>query len=415
MRMSVIEGALYSVWFGLIAGNYLTGLLLHLHATGLDLGIVAALPSLAMLPQVAFVGRVRAVSDRRWICGGLGAIHRLGWVVGGLASLFLPRPWDLITFECAYGLAWLAMGPVNVAWSTYMDDIVAMPVRGWYFGWRAAATQVAALVGVLLGGLILQDLPGSRGFLVLMGAGLLAGIGNVAMWPLHPRVAARAVDDGAGAGPPRPGLQAAGHTRPSAAHRRASVFFAAWAFVQSLAVPFFPVALEGPLRLSFGELGLLSALAGLATALGAAAVGRWQDRRGELGVIAAGMLLLSTPPVLLWSALRLGTPLLLLAHVVFGVGTGLVMVSTFTLNLRLAPAGSREMHLAIWYAVTGFGALVAPLLAGPLTLHFIWPLFAVASAGSLLLTALWRWWIGPSCLGAGLVPLEPAPAPAGSA
>ncbi len=459
MRMSVYEGSLYNLWFGLLAGNYLTGLLLHLHATGLDLGVVAALPALAMLPQVAFVARVRAVADRRWICGGLGAIHRLGWALGGLAALFLPHPWGLITFECAYGVAWLAMGPINVAWAAYMDDIVTLPIRGRYFGWRTGLTQVVAVVGVLLGGLILQALPGTRGFLALMLAGLAAGAANVAMWPLHPRVdaperrgaggvaahpepvlngsgdaspGAQAVGrppwwasadahpgsgsgDGLGPGLPPGGRSARRRTAVPSPHRRAALFFAVWTFVQSLAVPFFPVALEGPLHLAFGELALLGALAVLATALAAAAVGRWQDRRGELDVVAYGMALLALPPVLLWAALRGGTPVLVLAHIVFGAGTGMVMLSTFTLNLRLAPAGAREAHLAVWYAAAGLGSLVAPLLAGPLTTAHIWPLFTSASAASLVLAAMWRWRVGPSCLGRGSPSAPPLPATAGSA
>ncbi|HVB10210.1 MAG TPA: MFS transporter [Bacillota bacterium] len=394
MRMSVIEGSLYSLWFGLLAGNYLTGLLLHLHATGFDLGVAAALPSLAMLPQVGFVAWVRSVADRRWICGGLGALHRLGWALGGLLALFLKHPWDLIVFECCYGVAWLGQGPINVAWAAYMDDIVAMPVRGRYFGWRTGVTQAAALVGVLIGGWILQAQPGTRGFAFLLLAGLLAGAANVAMWPLHPRVPAPA----RAAPPPdrAPGESVASHRGP---HRRAAVFFAVWMFVQSLAVPFYPVALLGPLRLNFGELALLSAAAGLATVLAAAAVGRWQDRRGELEVSSYGMALLAAPPLLLWAALRGGVPVLVLAHVMFGVGTGLVMVSSFTLNLRLAPAGDREGQLAVWYAASGLGSLVAPLLAGPLTLRNIWPLFAAASTCSLVLACVWRWWLGPSCLG----------------
>ncbi len=415
MRMSVYEGSLYNLWFGLLAGNYLTALLLHLHATGLDLGVVAALPALAMLPQVVLVARVRAVADRRWICGGLGAVHRLGWALGGLAALFLPRPWNLIAFECAYGLAWLAMGPINIAWAAYMDDVVALRIRGRYFGMRTGVTQAAAVIGVLMGGLILQVLPGGRGFLALMLAGLAAGVANVAMWPLHPRVDAPGRGSPTVAAVPAPARDGAAQGRRCASpHRRAAVFFAVWTFVQSLAVPFFPVALEGPLHLAYGELALLGAAAVLATALAAAAVGRWQDRRGELDVAAYGMALLAAPPVLIWAALRGGTGVLVLAHLVFGAGTGMVMLSSFTLNLRLA-AGSREAQLAVWYAASGLGSLIGPLLAGPLTTTHIWALFAAASAASMALAAVWRWWVGPSCLGRGATDLPPLAVTPGTA
>jgi MFS family permease len=384
-RYSVVEGGFYALWFGLLSGNALTGYLLGLGAGGFALGLAAALPALSMVLQGLSVPWLRRVADRRWICGGCGAVHRLGWALGGLLGLALPGPWGLVAFEAAYALAWLAMAPVAVAWPAYMADLVAPADRARYFGLRQALTTAAGLAGVLLGGWLLQTHPDRAGFRLLLVAGLAAGAANVAMWPLHPAVPRR----GAAAATGPAWRQLLQPFRQRSPHRRANLLFAAFAGVQGTAVPFFPVALLGPLGLGFGQAAALAAVAGLAAALVSPLAGRWQERHGEEAVASWAMLALALAPALLWLGRSRPWPLLLLCHVVFGGGSGLFGLAALTLNLRLAPPGERESYLAAWGAASGLAGLVGPLLAGLLLPGHLWSLCLGAAAGSLALAGIW--------------------------
>lgn len=395
---SILEGSAFSIWFQAVGGNFLTGLALHLGAGGFTLGLLGALPPLAMVAQVLLAPLVAGLRRRRGFLATFCALQRFGWSGGGLLATLLPPGVALPLFVAVYGLSWLAVAPVVVVWQGYMSDLVPLEVRGRYFGLRATYVQAVGMATLLLCGWLLDRWPGAAGLRLVYGVGLLGAALNLACWSLHPEVPVPAATRRA------PGAywqRVLAPLRRPGAHRTATLFFAAWGFAQGLAMPFYPVALLQDLGVSYGSASVLATVASVAAIATSSLWGRLQDTRGDRWTVGILTALLAAVPLLFVAARTGGWPVLALAHVVQGAAFNGLMLVSMNLNLKLAPLEDRPSFLAAWGALGGLAGFVAPLLAGPLTGSHLGLLFAVAAALSGALSLLWWLRLGARLQAAG--------------
>jgi len=385
MRASIIEASFFSVWAGAISGNYLVGAALFLGAQGLPLGILGGLPALGTMLQIVSAPLVLGRPGQRTIIAVLSGLQRFSAALAvPIAFWLMPSPAALVVFVSLHVFAWACMAPATVLWQGYMTDLVPARIRGEYFSRRHIWSQVAGISAVLVYGAVLDRLPGAAGFLTLSVCALVAAALNFGAWFLHPNLPPGDVRSGRGFWETlriplsRPGP-----------HRAASFFFAAWAFAQGLAVPFFPLALVRLLGLSFGSVSLLVTVAAVASVLSARFWGRWLDRAGHgrmLGLVTA---MQAAVPVLLLAARLGGWPVLVAAYVLWGsaaVGFGL---ANQTLNMGLAPREDRSAYFAFFAAMGGLTGFLTPVLVGPLTDRYLGLLFGTASVLSAVLCLLW--------------------------
>lgn len=385
MLASVIEGCTFGIWSNALGGNYLTGMALYLGAGGFALGVLGSLSSFSTMLQLLCAPFVVGLVRRRNFLAGFSALQRFGAAIAGLLALALaPRPVALPLFVLLHAMAWACMAPSTVVWQGYMSDLVPQETRGRYFATRNSWGGAVGMVSVLVYGAILDRWPGAPGFRVLYWIAFAAAGLNLLLWFMHPELpqgdnrSSRSFWESIRIPLARPG-----------AHLTTTFFFAAWAFAQGLAAPFFPVALMQKLGLSFSAVSILTTIASVTAILTVGFWGRLQDRIGQPKVVGGLTLMLAAVPLLLLAARFGGWPALIAAHILQGTASSGLGLANQTLNMQLAPSEDRTSYFAFFAAAGGITGFITPVVAGPFINNHLDGLFLASALFSAALSLLW--------------------------
>lgn len=376
-----LDGACHAVMLQWTGGAFLTAFALRLGAGPTLIGLLAALPLVVRLTQLytswrieraghwrrsAFVGAALGRGGPLLLlplallpAGALPDAARQGWLVGVLV------------------LTGAGAALFDIAWLTWMAELVPPGVRGAFFARRNRVTGLAGLLGALLGAFAMDRWRAAhagggggaaeemRAYGALFAAAAVVGLLGL-RW-------LRRVPD-----PRRTESRAEGPTLREtltvpvrdAAFRPMLRFGAAWGAAMGIAAPFFAVYALETLRMSLLAITATTALMTLVTAASQRHFGRLADRFGTKTVLRAGTLLyvltplpwLVATPASWWS---LWGPLALL-HVGSGLAMAAVDLTMNPLVLKLAPEGRRASYLASYGAVFAAAQAVAPLAGGAL-------------------------------------------------
>jgi len=154
LRASIIDGSAFSVMVG-IGENYFS---LFILASGLGQvlsGLVRTAPNLigAVVQLATPWGVQRLRGLRRWTVLA-ATIQALSFVPLALMA-FLGHASALLVFLAVtmYYVGGLAAG---ASWTTWIGQLVPVPLRSRYFARRAWPCQMGTLIGIIVGGLILE-------------------------------------------------------------------------------------------------------------------------------------------------------------------------------------------------------------------------------------------------------------------
>jgi MFS family permease len=393
MFFSTVEACTFSVWASAVGGSYLTGTALYLGAGGLTLGILGALPALSTMLQLVSAPFVVGIDWRRNFLALFSGLQRFCGAFAGLIALALfhgnPKL-ALVVFVGLNMLAWAFMSPSTVVWQGYMTDLVRPEIRGRYFAKRNAWATVATMLVVLLYGSMLDRWTGEAGFRLLYFAAFIGAALNLGAWFLLPELPPGEIRSS------RPFWESIRipMAKPGP-HRMVTYFFAAWAFAQGMAAPFYSVALVDKLHISFGRISILATIASLTAIVASQFWGRLQDRIGQHRAISILATLHVFVPLLYLAAKAGGWWMLVAAHVLQGTaGSGMGLANT-TINMHLAPQEDRGSYFAFFAAAGGLTGFVTPVLVGPLTSRYLEPLFFASAATCLVLSLVWRTLVQP--------------------
>jgi MFS family permease len=405
-RNARVDGAFHAVMLQWTGGAFLTAFALVLGAGPALIGLVASLPLLVRLSQLYMSWRIERAG--RWRRSAL-----LGGVVGRGAPLLL-LPLALVpegalpqSVRLALLLAVLVLGGIggalfDIAWITWMAELVPPQVRGAFFAARNRVTGAAGLVAAMLAAIAVDQWRAARGaagatgaapdgqalvYGVLFAAGALVGLAGL-RWLRHVPEPRRTESRAEG-----PTLRET-LTVPlrDAAFRPMLGFAAAWGLAMGVAAPFFAVFMLQELHMSLLGVTATTALMTLVTSVAQRRLGRLSDRFGTKTVLRAGTLLYVLTP-LPWLLATPGTwwgvwlPIGLL-HVGSGLATAAVDLTLNPLVLKLAPDGRRASYLASFGATYAAAQAAAPLGGGALLVALQHGGMArPASFGVLFLTA----------------------------
>jgi MFS family permease len=393
MFFSIIEACTFNVWASAVGGSYLTGMAVYLGAGGFALGILGSLGALSTMLQLVSAPFVVGIDWRRNFLALFSALQRFcGAFAGIIALLILPSnpKLALIVFVGLNMLAWAFMAPSTVVWQGYMTDLVPAEIRGRYFAKRNAWSTVATMIVVLVYGTMLDHWKGEAGFWLLYVAAFVGAAMNLGAWFLLPELPPGEIRS------TRPFWESIRipMAKPGP-HRTVTLFFAAWAFAQGLAAPFYSVALVQKLHISFGLISVLATIASLTTIVAAQFWGRMQDRIGQHRAISLLALMHVFVPLLYIGGKVGGFWILVAAHMLQGIaGSGMGLANT-TINMHLAPLEDRGSYFAFFAAAGGLTGFVTPVLVGPLTSQYLNVLFVISAASCLVLSLVWRMVIQP--------------------
>lgn len=356
--MSLIEGIPAVMIANLLGGPLQTAFLLYLGFNSEQIGIVLAIPSLTLLIQLFIALIMQRWHNRRLMLVLSGVTHRILWVATGLIPLLSPEAAWVPLYVVLFLFSFLAAQAGGVIWTSLMADAVPPAVRGKYFGIRNMIHWAIVCVTLLVGGQIMEWLPGGRGFTVLFVVSAVCIVWNGWTLTQYPNPPFQSSDSGS----PRAML-----LRPftDKVFLSATLFIAGFLLVQNIIVPLFSYSMLNILRLNYTQVTLITMLQNIAMML---SYYYWGVLNGRY---PARTLLLWTFPLiaascLIWAGMTIMPVILVLVfvHLLLGIGLGGYNLLVFNFLIGDSPKAERPMYVAIFSALTGIAGFLGPLIGG---------------------------------------------------
>ena len=360
------DGVCSQVMNVLTGGAFLIAFALHLGASNVVIGLLAAMGPMAQILQIASIFLIERTGLRKAAVVLSSFSSRLFWPLIAAIPWLLPQSWWISMFLLCL-LLFFGLGSIsNLAFNSWMQDFVPTEIRGDYFGKRMAiATIVGIVVSLLAAGgvdLLKSRFPGvgvySVFFLIGSGAGFagvyfLIGIPEPKMTKTQPRGLFTILIE------PFQDLN----------FRQLLIFLGLWNFVNYLATPFFTVYMLRRIGLSMTIVLGLSVLSQVANVLFFQIWGRLADRFSNKSVLAVTvpLFILSIflfPFTTMPEVYVMTMPFLVLIHGLSGISSAGVLLCTGNIALKLAPKGKATSYLATNALVSGMAATIAPVIGG---------------------------------------------------
>ncbi|WP_276354767.1 MFS transporter [Cohnella caldifontis] len=358
LRVMLMEGIPAVIIGNLLGGPLQTAFLLFLGFSSTQIGLTLAIPSFTLLVQVFIAFAMQRWRNRRRLVLVFAVCHRILWVATGLIPLLFPKaawaPLYISLFLVSYASAQIC----NIVWTSLISDAVPPSVRGKYFGIRNMVHFAVVCVTLLAGGQIMEWLPGSAGFAVLFAISGLCILWNgweLARYPNPPFE------------PSSKGASFGTLLRPFAdqAFISASGFISLFLLLQNVIVPLFSYSMLNVLQLNYSEVTLITMLQNVVMMISyyywGVANGRYPARKLLLwtfpliGASCFAWIGMAALPVL---------PVLILVHVLLGIGLGGYNLLAFNFLIGDSPKSERPMYVAVFNGLTGLAGFLGPLIGG---------------------------------------------------
>ncbi|MCX6646348.1 MAG: MFS transporter [bacterium] len=151
LQLSIIDGALFSVYWSVVAGAIINSLLLSLGAEPMHLAILNGLPSLGAVFALPAARLIQSRDIRKRFVLVTFGLSRLIWLFVPLIVLFPPNPSLQIWFVLLIAaICHTTHGAGGVGWISWVSDLVPEGIRGVYFGTRNALTSLIGMIGVTI-------------------------------------------------------------------------------------------------------------------------------------------------------------------------------------------------------------------------------------------------------------------------
>ncbi|MEC9291693.1 MAG: MFS transporter [Pseudomonadota bacterium] len=393
INLTLIEAGFSGIMANLITGVLLIKLALELGATGVEIGLLGAFPFLCQFAQIPAVMLI-AHFGRRRVFGLLGSMgYRLA-ALGIIASPFM--------FEAEVALKLIVLlsfmqhfsgGFSTGAWNGWIRALIPEKKLGSVFGNRmfyftltGTIAAVVAAIGVDLGTAYNEEwtIPIIQ---ICFGLGLVAGMFSFYYYARWPDVPAETA-------PPMAMIREFILPLKDASFRKLIFFLLCLLFAFNLAVPFFTVYMLQVISLpvtyvmGFWALGQFMQVPFF----------RWwgmiADRFSHTAALGA-CLPFFVISLLLWPLTTLPEPhpytipVLILIHLLIGVGLSGVILSTQVIALKIAPREKASSYMATSTMLSSLSAGIASIAGGyfvekldgySLGLKFLWTTPADATA-----------------------------------
>jgi len=353
----------------LTIGAFLVAYALHLGASNLQIGILAAIPHLAQFSQFLGIYLVERIRKRRLIAVVAGMTARPMLLIMAAAA-FLPDPQvALLVVIGGFLLRYLFGAIMGVGWNAWIPDIVPAGKRGRFFARRQVLMTLVGMALSLLAAAVVDFWgiywPDTKvlAYSVLLTTAFLFGAGSVYCLS---RVPEERMPEPAAHFSLRELL-----ARPfrDVNFRALLLFLGSWNFAVNLAAPFFTVYMLTRLGLDLTVVTAFAVVSQFANVLVLRQWGAIIDRFSSKSVLSvcAPLFILC---IFAWTFTTfpekhfLTLPMLAAIHVLMGIATAGVTVGSTSIALKLAPKGEGAAYLSANSLLNSAAAGLAPMIGG---------------------------------------------------
>ncbi|MFD0671548.1 MFS transporter [Cohnella sp. GCM10027633] len=358
LRTSLIEGIPASVIANLLGGPLQTVYLTYLGFTAFHIGIVMAIPYFALLVQVFIAFAMQKWTNRRFYITLFGVVHRTLWIATGLIPLTFSNDAWIPVYIVLWLTSMISGQAGGVIWTSLMADVVPASVRGKYFGIRNTIHWFVVCATLLIGGQLMEWLPGPRGFTVLFAVSAACVVWNGWALSRYPNPPFQ---------PSKNGRSLRMLSRPFADRRfrSATLFISAFILLQNIVVPLFSYVMLEIVELSTSKVTIITMLQNIVMMVSYYYWGVLNSR------FATNTLLIWTFPLIaascaIWAGMAILPTLLVLVfvHAVLGFGLAGYNLLVFNFLIGDSPTSERPIYVAVFSALTGMAGFIGPILGG---------------------------------------------------
>jgi MFS family permease len=367
LRFLLLDAAFATAIGAMNSGVVLLALALHIGATNMQIGLLAAIPLLTQMLQAPAVILVERVRKRRLISVACGFCARLALPVYATVPLIPERDVAIAVLIAAavfhYGLN--AVGACS--WNSWMRDLLPEDRLGAFFARRTLYGTVVGAVATLIAAFALDragpEAGGDSVYVGLYAAGFLCGLVSTAALAQVPEPAMSPARGRSSL------LRLLVQPLRDRNFRSVLRYIASWQFAVNLATPFFTVYIVRELGFSMGFVLILTVLSQLANAVVVRGWGRLSDRFANKAVLTvASPLYLICIAAMAYAGEFEGevgrSAYLLLLHGVMGAAQAGVGLATGNIVIKLSPSGGATSFLATNALVGAAASGAAPILGG---------------------------------------------------
>jgi MFS family permease len=375
LKTVIKDGLASQAMATLTGGAFLVAFALHLEASNLVIGILAAIPPLAQLIQIPSIYLVEKIRNRRAISVYGSMVSRFSWLFIAFIPFLFSKEAGLIFLIVAILTNSIFSAVSNCSWNSWMRDLVPQDRLGTLFSKRMMASTGIGIVLSLAAGFYIdfwkKPFAGHElyGYSILFFFGFLSGMFGVHFLSKTPE-------------PRMEPLEKMPHffkliIEPfgDINFKNLVMFSGSWNFAVNLAAPFFTVYMLTKLRLEMSYIVALGVLSQIAFLVSLRNWGRLSDRFSNKSVLrVSGPIFMLC--IFAWTFTTLPEkhvltiPLLLVIHVFMGISTAGVNLASGNIGLKLSPKGQATSHLATKNLVNALTASIAPILGGELADFF---------------------------------------------
>ncbi len=353
-RILSLKLVIYAVAFGVICFNITSGVAMtgYLKALGTSdtvFGLIYAIAPVASTFQVLAAFLLEKYQKRRAMFLIAGILQRTAWLPFGLVPFFVEqsetvlRIWMAVLFLSVTALTQPFM---NIAFYSFVADLVPMEIRGRYFSLRSRISTALGVLGGLLTAWLLDKYTGFSGYALVFTLASLAGLVDILMflWVKFPQMPKPEKTDSV--------ISMVKAVVTNKKYMSLIGFVSLWSFSINLSAPFYLVQLKTEMGLSNTVITLLmQILPNICTILVVSVWGRLMDRQGNKKTVFFGMILLSAAPFL-WGF----TSTSIVPVVIVSIFSGLMIcgidLGFQNLFMGLSPQKNRSMFMALYLTVT---------------------------------------------------------------
>ncbi|MGC9771122.1 Na+/melibiose symporter [Fervidobacterium changbaicum] len=377
MRLSVVEGALYTLAFNATQGFVYSTLALYFNFDPVLISVLAVLPASSQLIQYFTPVIYKIIPSRKKAIFWLAFIARSSFVIIPLSLVTGVR--NKIIVALPFIVFSILNSLVGSLWTSAMKQIVPEQTRNKYFGMRNTVATFAGLVAWVSYSMILQYLERKTALLLIYLASSLVFLYTAYLLYLHEIPETSVAEYG---------LTMPLRTLKNKKFRNFIVFVFIWNFAIQFAGPFFSYFEVSQLKVPYSFLGVLNIINSLLAMFFYTFYGKVAENVGEKNMIRYGITVVLAIPFLY----SMMTPnnykyLLIIDVIIAAMGWSAINLAYFTLLLKLAQEPS-EIYISMHSFVAGISSLIASYLGG-LTLNAIkdWRFFGLTGYNVMFMLA----------------------------